>query len=650
MSFEKPFFLWSLLLIVIPIIIHLFRFRKYKKIVFTQTFFLEQTQSQQKRIKNLKHLLILAFRISGLSALVLAFALPYFKDNPFANSPDQNSENIVLYIDNHPGFFFKEENKSRLLYLRNAIKRTIHSLGPFNKISIVTNNNTAQIFYKKDDALRYADQIEPFPNISDWKDIFTRIEKTIKNEPTVPSVYLISDFLKRNDNLEDLSVAFTPIKLDPLRFKNLEIIDTLWSVPGTDIIEASADPKSSYRLGNSKKVLFTLEVKDKATDKLSFLFPKLPDNVFGFLESENHQNSILRFYFTHPLKEPKKILIIADNRGLSEPLKSKFTNAYTADVIYKKISDVKAEILQDFKLVVLLNIREIPDYLASALKSFLAENGRLLLCPDKEIDFISYNKFLQQFDVYIQKSEKNFLLADKINYNDALFYNAFVQEIDLPDLPFLSDHFLLKGTGINPVLYTLDGTTLLGKISANGELYLFAGSIEPDNSNLIYHTIFNPLMYNFIHSSVRQNSLYYYAGNEYIFEYTIPRPKKEEPVKILSPRGHEIIPFQRRKGNQVQLFFGRDVMENGIYSVQYLHQELDKLAFNFDLRKLKNDCYSDAELERETTLKKWIKIPFSEDTLTLSGISGFRSELWYLFIWIAILFLLFELLLTRLLK
>ncbi|GCD77232.1 membrane protein [Thermaurantimonas aggregans] len=650
MSFEKPLFLWMLLLVSIPIIIHLFRFRKYKKIVFTQTFFLEQTQAQQKRIKNLKHLLILASRIIGLSALVLGFSLPYFSENSLKDSRNKDVENILIYVDNHPGFFLKNDDKSRLLYLRNSLRSTINNLRSFKKLTILTNNNATETFYRKEEALRYVDQLEPFPLIPSWKDIANSIEKTIKNEQIPPAIFLLSDYLKRGDNLNELSQLCIPIKLDGMDTKNLEIIDSVWSVPGTDIIEAAIDQPASYILGNSKKVLFTLSPEKENSKRLSFSFPKSEENTFGFLESESHQNSIFRFYFTHPLQKPKKILVIAENKGLSEALKTKFTTAHTAEVTFKTIGEIKSEILKEFQLVVLLNIKEIPDPLAASLQIFLKENGRLLLCPNDEVDVPSYNRFLQRFDAYIQPYEKNFIQADKLNYNDLLFFNVFVQEIDLPDLPFLNKYFLLKGTSISPILYTLDGTTLLGKITSNGEFYIFTGSIGPENSNVIYHTIFNPLIYNFIHRNTHQSSMYYIAGSDYSFQYTISESNRDEPIKILSPSGKEIIPYQKRKGNEIQLFFGRDVIENGMYSVQYLNKELDKLAFNFDLRKLKNECYSDIEIDNIFANKSWVKMSISEDFLTSSKIDLFRSDLWYFFALTALLFFIGELLLIRFLK
>jgi len=76
MSFRYPEYLWGLLLLLVPILIHLLRFRKQqvKKFpgVFRLVALLKETQSKQ----NLKHYILLLNRLLLLIALVMAFAQP----------------------------------------------------------------------------------------------------------------------------------------------------------------------------------------------------------------------------------------------------------------------------------------------------------------------------------------------------------------------------------------------------------------------------------------------------------------------------------------------------------------------------------------------------------------------------------------------
>ena len=73
MKFEYPQFFFAFFLLLIPIIIHLFNFRRFKRIYFTNVALLQEVQQETKSRRNLKHLLVLAARLLALTALVLAF-------------------------------------------------------------------------------------------------------------------------------------------------------------------------------------------------------------------------------------------------------------------------------------------------------------------------------------------------------------------------------------------------------------------------------------------------------------------------------------------------------------------------------------------------------------------------------------------------
>ena len=80
MSFLFPNFLYALFAVSIPIIIHLFNFRKYKKIYFTNVKFLRELKQESQSKNRLKELLILLSRILAISCLVFAFAQPVLVD------------------------------------------------------------------------------------------------------------------------------------------------------------------------------------------------------------------------------------------------------------------------------------------------------------------------------------------------------------------------------------------------------------------------------------------------------------------------------------------------------------------------------------------------------------------------------------------
>ena len=77
MQFVNPLYLIGLLAIAIPIVVHLFNFRRFRRVYFTNVRFLQALRQQTRKQSQLRHLLILLMRILAIAALVFAFAQPY---------------------------------------------------------------------------------------------------------------------------------------------------------------------------------------------------------------------------------------------------------------------------------------------------------------------------------------------------------------------------------------------------------------------------------------------------------------------------------------------------------------------------------------------------------------------------------------------
>src|SRR5271165_4466735 len=98
MRFLYPAFLFALISLTIPVLIHLFNFRRYQKVYFSNVQFLKEIQEQQSHRRNLKERLILATRLLALTFLVLAFAKPYLAGENNANAGKQQA--VSIFVDN----------------------------------------------------------------------------------------------------------------------------------------------------------------------------------------------------------------------------------------------------------------------------------------------------------------------------------------------------------------------------------------------------------------------------------------------------------------------------------------------------------------------------------------------------------------------
>jgi hypothetical protein len=142
MSFLFPSFLWGLLAISVPIAIHIFNFRRTKKVYFTNVAFLKAVETKTRSIRQIKHWLILAARILAIACLALAFAQPFL---PTENRLSVDQRGITsLYLDNSLSMESELNNKR---YLDIATSKLSDLLGIFKNatsLQLVTNDFSAQ--------------------------------------------------------------------------------------------------------------------------------------------------------------------------------------------------------------------------------------------------------------------------------------------------------------------------------------------------------------------------------------------------------------------------------------------------------------------------------------------------------------------------
>ena len=97
MQFLYPTFLFALAALAIPIIIHLFHFRRFKKVYFTNVRFLREVKEETSARRKLRNLLVLLMRCLALAFLVFAFAQPFI---PRETDVKKGEKAISVFVDN----------------------------------------------------------------------------------------------------------------------------------------------------------------------------------------------------------------------------------------------------------------------------------------------------------------------------------------------------------------------------------------------------------------------------------------------------------------------------------------------------------------------------------------------------------------------
>ena len=91
MQFKHPELLYALFLLLIPIIVHLFQFRKFQKEDFTNVAFLKEVTLQTRKSSQLKKWLTLLTRLLLFAAIIISICTTVYTKTTCFKHQNRNS-------------------------------------------------------------------------------------------------------------------------------------------------------------------------------------------------------------------------------------------------------------------------------------------------------------------------------------------------------------------------------------------------------------------------------------------------------------------------------------------------------------------------------------------------------------------------------
>lgn len=223
MSFLYPSFLWALSALSIPVIIHLFNFRKTKRIYFPTNRFLKQVKEATTAKRRLKHYLVLASRLLALFFLVIVFAQPVIP----AKEQLGSNRNLTLYLDNSLSMSAQLPDKTRGLDAATEFIKDIVNLFPADtRYKLLTNDFApfSNSYKTKTAILDLLTEVRLSPVSRNVQEIKERIHAGQGDEKQ--EVFWISDFQKSTTGIPKVTPQDSALRwhLVPLQFGSLSNI------------------------------------------------------------------------------------------------------------------------------------------------------------------------------------------------------------------------------------------------------------------------------------------------------------------------------------------------------------------------------------------------------------------------------------------
>ena len=682
MSFLFPLFLLALLAVAIPIAIHLFNFKRYKTVYFSNVQLLKRIKQESKKKSQLKQILILLSRILAITSLVFAFTRPYI---PVGNHTTNVAQQIVgIFIDN--SFSMKAEGEKGPLLEQAKIKATeiANSYPAGTQFLALSNTLTPgnQFPLNKEQFIKQVSEIKDSPRSPKFSKVYSQSVSALASadKKAQKTLYILSDFQKKGMNVElaksDSSVWTYLFPFEAGKTNNL-LIDSCWfEIPGRKIGQAE---KLYVRIKNLSAQAFQnipirLTINDSLKAVSNINIGAQEETVQEMNYTNNSEGIQLckvelddypivfdnSYFLSYQVRGKLQALAISNPQSNgSDYLKALFAEDELIDFTEVPENNIPISQLKNYQCIFMVNTQNISSGLKDELTAFVKNGGTLVLFPDKPQNYDEYNALLQSLNSNtIARFDTAKAHISEINYNHELYREVFKKQENNADLPDI------KGFAVFADQMQRQETSLLrfrnGKNALSthpfgeGNVYTFAFPLNSGNFNFVRHIIFVPTVYNMV----------LYSGQPQRYAYST---ETEEPViltqnlssaevKIINVRTKEEFRTSVRNfgTEKKQLLLDELPKEAGHFLVNDGNSTIQSISYNFPRTESIPEFNTKEELQKQIGATKNSQIQliestdknFSETILSLNN----GKQLWKYFIGLAIFFLLCEVAIIKLWK
>lgn len=646
MNFVFPSFLWALFVLAVPVIVHLFNFRRAKKLYYSNTQLLHEIKQETTQKRNLKKYLILASRLLGLFFLVLAFAQPFLPAEEAANSKNT----VVIYLDNSYSMSAVNGQLRAVDEGAEIVKKIAAAFPKETRFKFITNDFAPSSHSYKSglEVIDLVSQIRLSPYSRSWKNISSRIGESNA------MVFWISDFQKSTLGQVVVADSTQTVRLVPVKLPDVSnvFIDTAflkrpWAGGEENVLYVKLRNSGARKadglvcklnMNNMQAASATLTIEANSTTTAQFDVSGEPGASRAIISIADFPVSFDNDFFIALNPAPPSRIVNILGNDFSPYIKNVFANKELFQYAEFSLARPDYQTLSKADLAILNGADKMDEALGAALKNFILRGGRLLLLPSMNVNVAVFGSLLP---LPLSKSAEVATMALEIpDMKNPFFENIFeTREVNL-QMPAAKKRLLWSDP--EAVLKYKDGTPFLSQFD---NVYVMAAVPTDENTNFGTHALFVPVMYKIAAYNKKDfQSLYTRLSSPWVALSADSLPPNQQ-VKWMGSK--EIIPAQTFRGGQLVMQLPPQEMSAGFYAVT-AKDTLALLAFNQDKAESEMETYSPKEMEawknKNTTILDADKIS-AEIQRRFIG-----TPLWKIMIALALTALLAEVLFIRFLK
>ncbi|MEI6815141.1 MAG: BatA domain-containing protein [Bacteroidota bacterium] len=623
MNFVFPSFLFALSAISIPIIIHLFNFRKFKKINFTNVRFIKEVKRDTQSKSRLKHLLVLLMRVLAILFLVFAFAQPYI---PIAKNAVMESERAVsIYVDNSFSMEAIGKNGTLIEQAKSKAAEIAKAYKPSDKFQLLTNDFEArhQRLMNREEFLQQLEEVKISPSVRSLSEILSRQQEALNTaNAKKPLAYLLSDFQKTMVDLDkvkkDTNLSIRMLPFESQKTGNV-FIDSCWfaspvrKVNETIHLLARIKNLSDDAIENIPVKLMingkqkspgsvTIPANSSVVDTISFTLSETGWQDGEIAIADHPITFDDNYFFSFEINERINVLCINGDKS-NYYLDHLFGN--DSSFVFKNSSEKTIDYsgFNNEQVIILNELPSISSGLLQELVKYVKKGGSLLVIPSADISTSSYNEMLQTFGCntfgnLMNNSNK----VRKINLEDEVYKEVFTKINDNIDLPVVNKHYsIVKSSKSNemPLLTMDNGESFLSKYPVEkGKVYVTSAPLNKEFSNFTQHAIFVPTILKITLLSINNNRLSYTISKDESFDFDKVQISGDNVFHLTNKESNfDVIPEHRMMNNVYSIYLHNQIKSAGNFHLVSENKPLATYSFNYDRNESDLKCITASELE-----------------------------------------------------
>jgi hypothetical protein len=537
LNFSSPFFLFGLLGMSIPILIHLLTRRQQKHVRFSAVYLLSQSQKRSIKKSNPNRLLLLLLRCLGIALLSLALAGPFFSFGDSEAFRSNAPSSYVFIVDDSFSMRsrIKEETifESAILFLSNLLTK-IPEGSEFSLILASQPARTGQDWIaQKNSFAKLIHSLQPSYQTTDIGHALEKADQLLSTASNKEkNLILLTDLNENGWNKEVFSetssLLNTPLQI--FDFSTLTMKKNLVSVESIDtrqeFLARSRILKIKTKIKNHSESNQRLPVSlifDKKIEKETlidipagqtiskeFSIPlRSADPIRGKIKvgEDILPTDNIRYFSHQPNRNIKVLVVDGDPGNVSHQSESFYLeralNPFSVSVSHidptvSTLAELPLRNLADFTVVIFANVRELPVGYELKLENFVLRGGALIFGMGDQVDAKYYNEKLGNLLPVtleaVQRLKKTHLLFENNQHPVMRAFSAKTIK-EMKEIPFHSIYTIQAREEKSFKVaswFTNKNPAILESDSGKGKVIIFLSSLDRDWNDFPIQPTFLP--------------------------------------------------------------------------------------------------------------------------------------------------------------